>query len=85
MCRELGADAAVNYMTEDVDAAVGEFAPDGVNVFWETLRHDLSFEDDADECGKSNQFDGASPTRSATSPFGSPPALGVVHLGAQRP
>ena len=38
MCRELGADAAVNYMTEDVDAAVGEFAPDGVNVFWETLR-----------------------------------------------
>jgi len=37
-CRELGADAAVNYKTDDVDAAVGEFAPDGVNVFWETLR-----------------------------------------------
>lgn len=38
MCRELGADVAVNYKTEDVDAAVSEFAPDGVNVFWETLR-----------------------------------------------
>jgi len=38
MCRELGADAAVNYKTDDVDAAVSEFAPDGVNVFWETLR-----------------------------------------------
>ncbi len=38
MCRELGADAAVNYKTEDVDAAAREFAPDGVNVFWETLR-----------------------------------------------
>lgn len=38
VCRELGADVAVNYKTDDVDAAVGEFAPDGVNVFWETLR-----------------------------------------------
>jgi len=38
MCRELGADAVVNYKAEDVDAAVREFAPDGVNVFWETLR-----------------------------------------------
>jgi NADPH2:quinone reductase len=37
-CRELGADAAVNYNTQDVDAAVAEFAPDGVNIFWETLR-----------------------------------------------
>lgn len=37
-CRELGADAAVNYKSEDVDAAVREFAPEGVNVFWETLR-----------------------------------------------
>jgi len=37
-CWELGADVAVNYKTEDVDAAVSEFASDGVNVFWETLR-----------------------------------------------
>lgn len=38
MCRELGADVVVNYKTDDVEAAVSEFAPDGVNVFWETLR-----------------------------------------------
>ncbi len=38
MCRESGADVAVNYKTDDVDAAVLDFAPDGVNVFWETLR-----------------------------------------------
>jgi NADPH2:quinone reductase len=37
-CIELGADLAVNYKTQDVDAAVRKFAPDGVNVFWETLR-----------------------------------------------
>jgi NADPH2:quinone reductase len=37
-CLELGADAAVNYKTQDVSAAVREFAPDGVNVWWETLR-----------------------------------------------
>jgi len=34
----LGADLAINYNTTDVDAAVREFAPDGVNVWWETLR-----------------------------------------------
>jgi NADPH2:quinone reductase len=37
-CLELGADAAVNYKTQEVGAAVKEFAPDGVNVWWETLR-----------------------------------------------
>jgi NADPH:quinone reductase len=37
-CLELGADAAVNYKTDDVGAAVAAFAPDGLNVFWETLR-----------------------------------------------
>lgn len=37
-CRELGADRAINYKTEDVDAAIREFAPAGVNVWWETLR-----------------------------------------------
>lgn len=36
--RELGADAVVNYNTQDVSAAVKAFAPEGVNVFWETLR-----------------------------------------------
>lgn len=37
-CLELGADAAVNYKTQDVGAAVRQFAPEGVNVWWETLR-----------------------------------------------
>ena len=37
-CRELGADLAINYQTQDVDAAVKAFAPPGVNVWWETQR-----------------------------------------------
>jgi NADPH:quinone reductase len=37
-CRDLGADLALNYKTQDVDAAIRQFAPDGVNVWWETLR-----------------------------------------------
>jgi NADPH2:quinone reductase len=37
-CRKLGADAAINYKTEDVAARVKELAPGGVNVWWETLR-----------------------------------------------
>jgi NADPH2:quinone reductase len=37
-CRDLGADLAINYKTQDVAAAVKEFAPEGVNVWWETLR-----------------------------------------------
>lgn len=37
-CRSLGADLAINYKSEDVAAAIREFAPDGVNVWWETLR-----------------------------------------------
>jgi NADPH:quinone reductase len=36
--REFGADLAINYKTEDVPAKVKAFAPDGVNVWWETLR-----------------------------------------------
>ena len=43
LCRQLGADLAVNYKTEDVDAAIKAFAPEGVNVWWETLR-DPNFE-----------------------------------------
>jgi NADPH:quinone reductase len=37
-CRKLGADLALNYNTQDVDAAIREFAPGGVNVWWESLR-----------------------------------------------
>jgi NADPH2:quinone reductase len=37
-CRDLGADLAINYKTQDVAAAVKAFAPAGVNVWWETLR-----------------------------------------------
>jgi len=37
-CLALGADRAVNYKTDDVDAAIREFVPLGVNVWWETLR-----------------------------------------------
>ena len=37
-CRKLGADVTVNYKTQDVAAAVKEFAPTGVNVYWETTR-----------------------------------------------
>ncbi len=38
ICRELGADLALNYKTQDVDAGLKEFAPEGVDVWWETLR-----------------------------------------------
>lgn len=39
LCRELGADRAINYKTEDVAAAVKEFtAGRGVNVWYETQR-----------------------------------------------
>lgn len=37
-CKTLGADAAINYKSEDEAAAIKAFAPDGVNVVWETLR-----------------------------------------------
>jgi NADPH2:quinone reductase len=41
-CRQLGADRAVNYKTDDVDAAIRKFAPEGVDIWFETLReHDL--------------------------------------------
>lgn len=36
--RKLGADLALNYKSQDVDAAIKQFAPKGVNVWWETLR-----------------------------------------------
>lgn len=37
-CRDLGADLALNYQLDDVDGQLREFAPGGVNVWWETLR-----------------------------------------------
>jgi NADPH2:quinone reductase len=37
-CKILGADLAINYKTQDVVEAVKQFAPSGVNVWWETLR-----------------------------------------------
>jgi NADPH2:quinone reductase len=37
-CRQLGADVVVNYKTDDVDEAIRTFAPDGLDVWWETLR-----------------------------------------------
>jgi NADPH2:quinone reductase len=36
--RSFGADLAINYKTDDVPARVKEFAPEGVDVWWETLR-----------------------------------------------
>ena len=38
LCRQLGADLALNYKTDDVDARIKQFAPEGINVWWETLR-----------------------------------------------
>jgi NADPH:quinone reductase len=38
ICRDLGADLVVNYTTQDVGAAIKAFAPQGVNIWWETLR-----------------------------------------------
>ena len=38
LCRELGADIALNYRTQNVDALLKEIAPSGVNVWWEVLR-----------------------------------------------
>ncbi len=38
LCRKLGADLAVNYKTQDVVAGIKSFAPNGVNIWWETLR-----------------------------------------------
>jgi NADPH2:quinone reductase len=36
--RKLGADLVINYKTENVTEAIKKFAPNGVNVWWETLR-----------------------------------------------
>jgi NADPH2:quinone reductase len=38
ICRQLGADLVINYKTDDIDAEVRQFAPKGVDVWFETLR-----------------------------------------------
>jgi NADPH2:quinone reductase len=38
LARELGADLAINYKSENVVEAIKAFAPQGVNIWWETLR-----------------------------------------------
>jgi NADPH2:quinone reductase len=38
VCRELGADEVINYRAANVGEAVKAAAPQGVNVWWETLR-----------------------------------------------
>ncbi len=43
IARLLGADLAINYKTQDVDAAIKSFAPGRVNLWWETQR-DPNFE-----------------------------------------
>ncbi len=54
ICRELGADCVVNYRDASVATAVHEFAPEGVDVLWETRREpdleaDVSY---LAECGR---------------------------------
>ena len=34
-CRELGADRVIDYHREDVRQALGEFAPAGIDIFWD--------------------------------------------------
>ena len=38
LCRSLGADLALNYKTDDIPARLREFAPEGVDVWYETQR-----------------------------------------------
>ena len=38
-CRELGADRAVNFRTENIERALREFAPNGVDVYWDASGH----------------------------------------------
>jgi NADPH2:quinone reductase len=38
LCQRLGADLALNYKTDDIPALLREFAPDGIDVWYETQR-----------------------------------------------
>lgn len=35
-CRSLGADAVANYRSDDLTKALAAFAPEGVNIYWDT-------------------------------------------------
>lgn len=37
-CRSLGADLAINYKMDDIEKEVLKFAPEGVNVYWDTTQ-----------------------------------------------
>jgi len=38
ICKELGADTAVNYNTDDLRSVIAEHTESGIHVFWETKR-----------------------------------------------
>ena len=38
LCRSLGADMAFNYKSDDIPAALREFSPEGIDVWYETQR-----------------------------------------------
>jgi NADPH2:quinone reductase len=38
LCERLGADLAMNYKTDDIPAKLREFSPEGVDLWYETLR-----------------------------------------------
>lgn len=38
LCKQLGADLVLNYNNEDIAAKLKEFAPNGVNLWYETQR-----------------------------------------------
>ncbi|MCC6236033.1 MAG: NADPH:quinone reductase [Dehalococcoidia bacterium] len=38
-CREIGADAVIDYRERDLAARIREVAPDGVDLFWDTSGH----------------------------------------------
>ncbi|MCX7721512.1 MAG: zinc-binding dehydrogenase, partial [Verrucomicrobiae bacterium] len=37
-CKQLGADLVLNYKTDPLESAVKQFAPQGVNIWWENSR-----------------------------------------------
>ena len=37
-CKKLGADHVINYRQESIPEQLGQYAPHGVSMFWETLR-----------------------------------------------
>ena len=38
ICRDLGAEVAINYQTDDVPSQIRSFCPSGVDIWWETVR-----------------------------------------------